>query len=62
MFSCGYYEMFKDTYFEEHLRTAASEVTLGSDCLGLSFWTAAFKTILRLGNITNIPAAFKFSP
>ena len=25
------------TYFEEHLRTAASELTLGSDCLGLCF-------------------------
>ena len=37
MFSCGYCEIFKNTYFEEHLRTAASEVNLGSDCLGLSF-------------------------
>ena len=24
MFSCEYYEIFKDTYFEEHLRTTAS--------------------------------------
>ena len=31
---------------EEHLRTAASEVTLGKDCLVLSFWKVAFKTIL----------------
>ena len=61
MFSCGYCEIFKNTYFEEHLRTAASEVNLGSDCLGLSFWTAAFKTIMRLRNITNMPVAFKFS-
>ena len=36
MFSCEYCEISND-YFEEHLRTAASEVTLGSDCLGLSF-------------------------
>ena len=32
--------------FEEHVRTAASDVTLGSDCLGLPFGTVAFKTIL----------------
>ena len=24
VFSCKYYEIFKNTYFEEHLRTAAS--------------------------------------
>ena len=46
MFSCEYCEISKNTYFEEHLRTAASEVSIGSDCLGLSFWTVAFKTIL----------------
>ena len=46
MFSCEYCEIFKNTYFEEHLRTAASEVTLRSDCLGRSFWTVALKTIL----------------
>ena len=40
-----YYEISKNIYFEEHLRTAASEVTLGNYCLGLSFRTAAFKTI-----------------
>ena len=39
-------EIFKNTYFEEHLRTAASELTLRSDCLDLCFWTVAFKTIL----------------
>ena len=38
--------MSKNTYFEEHLRMAASEVTLGSDCLRLSFWKVAFKAIL----------------
>ena len=24
MFSCEYYEIFKNTYFEEHLQTAAT--------------------------------------
>ena len=43
MFFYEYCEISKNTYFEEHLRTAASEVTLGSDCLGFSFWTVAFK-------------------
>ena len=38
---------FKNTYFEEHLRTDASELTLESDCLELCFWTVAFKTILN---------------
>ena len=46
MFSCEYWEIFKNTYFEEHLRTAAAEDTLGSDCSGLSSWRVAFKTIL----------------
>ena len=46
MFSYEYCKISKKTYFEDYLRTAASEVTLGSDCIGLSFWTAAFKTIL----------------
>ena len=36
MFSCEYCEISKNIYFEEHLR-AASEVTLRSGCLGLSF-------------------------
>ena len=38
-------EIFKNTYFGEHLRTNASELTLWSDCLELRFWIA-FKTIL----------------
>ena len=46
MFFCEYCKISKNTIFEEHLRLAASEVTLRSDCLGLSFWTVAFKTIL----------------
>ena len=46
MSSGEYCEISKNTYFKEHLHTAAFEVTLGSDCFGLSFWTVAFKTIL----------------
>ena len=46
VFSCS--EIFKNTYFEEHMRTAASELTLRSDCLELCFWTVAVKTILTL--------------
>ena len=45
MFSCEHYKIFKNTYFEEHLCTAASEVTLEGDCLGLSFWRNAFKSL-----------------
>ena len=33
MFYCC--KIFKNTYFEEHLRTATSELTLESDCLEL---------------------------
>ena len=46
MFSCEYWKISKNPYLEEHLRTATSEVTLGSGFLGLSFWRIAFKTIL----------------
>ena len=46
MFSCEYCEIFENTYFEDYLSTVASEVSLESDCLGLFFWTVAFKTIL----------------
>ena len=46
MFSCEYWKISKNTYLEEHLRTAASEVTLGSDCVGLSFWRIASKIAL----------------
>ena len=41
-------DIFESTYFEEHLRTAASKLTLESNCLKLRFWTVAFKTILTL--------------
>ena len=37
-------EIFKNTYFEKHLHTVASELTLKSDCLKLCFWIT-FKTI-----------------
>ena len=46
MISGELWEISKNTYFEEHLRTAALEVTLGRDCLGLFLWRVAFKTIL----------------
>ena len=46
MFTCEYWKICKNTYLEEHLGAAASEVTLGSDCLELSFWRIAFKTVL----------------
>ena len=38
-------KIFANTYFEEYLRTAASELTLWSDCLELCFWIE-FKMIL----------------
>ena len=44
MFSYEYSETSKNNYFDEHLHT--TKVTLGSDCLGLHFWTVTFKTIL----------------
>ena len=56
MFSCEYCEISKNIYFEEHLGTAASEVTLGSNCLGLSFWTAAFKTRALITICAHIPS------
>ena len=46
MFSYEYCEVSKNTYLEEHRVVATSEVTLGSDCLGVSFWKVVFKTFL----------------
>ena len=46
MFSSEYWEISKNAYFEEHSRTAAAEVALGSDCLELSFWRVAFNHVL----------------
>ena len=43
MFSCEYCEISENTYFEDYLGTAASEVSLESDCLGLFFWTVVSK-------------------
>ena len=37
IFSYEFCKICKNTCFEKNLRKAASEVTLGSDCLGLSF-------------------------
>ena len=42
MFSCEYCEIFKNAYFEEHLRTAASEEGLQGEakhCLLLCTYT-----------------------
>ena len=39
-------KFLRNIFFKEHLRKAASEVTLRSDCLELCFWNVAFKTIL----------------
>ena len=50
-------QIFKNTYFEEHLHTAASELTLQSD-----FWNFVFGSHLkpsRHSNITKILVAFK---
>ena len=46
MFSCEYWEISKNIYFEKYLLMAASEESLGSDCLGFSFCRVVFKTIL----------------
>ena len=34
-------EFFKKSYFQEHLHTAASQLILQSDCLGICFWIAS---------------------
>ena len=52
MFACEYCEISKSISFEE-LRMVGSEVTLGSDCLGLSFWTIAFKIMLTYEHCKN---------
>ena len=45
-YRCFLAKFLRNSYFEEHLRTAASGLTLQNDCLKLCFWTVAFKTIL----------------
>ena len=42
MYSYDYY-----AYFEEHLCTAPSKLTLGSDCLGLCFWGVTLNLTLN---------------
>ena len=39
-------KFLQNTYFEEHLRAAAFELTLRSECLEHSFWAVTFKTII----------------
>ena len=58
MFSCEYWEIFKNTNFEEHLDTAASDVTLESDCLRLFSGESLSKPSWP-SNITKIPVSFK---
>ena len=53
MFCCEFCEISKTTCFEEHLRTAASEVTLGSNCLVLSFWTVTFDHPYKYQSLSN---------
>ena len=53
MFSCKYWKISKNTYFEEHIFMAASEVILESDCFELSFWRFAFKTIHPYQSLSN---------
>ena len=57
-FSCKYCEIFKNTYFEEHLHTNTSEVTLGNDTLG-RFSGQSLSRPSWLNNATKIPVAFK---
>ena len=47
MFSCEYYETFKNACFEEHLRTAASGWSLHS----LNIFTKSWMWNFRLGKI-----------
>ena len=46
-------KFLQNTYFEEHLRTAASELTLRSECLEFCFGTVAFKTTLTYENTSH---------
>ena len=68
MFSCEYCKTSKSNYFEEYLRTAASEVTLRSECLGLPFWTGqsllnqSFKHNLAHMHSLNLTPTFSFEP
>ena len=59
MFTCEYWKISKNICFEEHLRTAASEVTLGNDCLGLFFSGESLSKPSLVSNITKILVAFR---
>ena len=61
MFSCKCLKISKNTCLEKHLRTAASEVTLGIDCLGFLSGPSLSKPYWLI-NITKIPVAFKPEP
>ena len=58
MLSCKYYEISKSTYFQEHLYTAASKVSLGSDCFTTFLLNSRYQTVW-FSNITKVLAAFK---
>ena len=58
VFPCEYWETFKETYFEAHLHTAASNVTLESDCLEL-FSGVSLSKPSKLSKITKTPVVFK---
>ena len=45
MLSCKYYEISKSTYFQEHLYTAASKVSLGSDCFTTFLLNSRYQTV-----------------
>ena len=51
-------EILKNTYFKEHLYTAASELTLRS--IVWNFVSGSHLKPSQLSNITKIPVAFKF--
>ena len=57
MLSREYCGISKNTYFEEHLRTTASEVTLGGDCLRLPGQSLSKPSCPS--NFTKTPVAFK---
>ena len=51
MFSCEIWEIFKNTYFEEHLRTAAFIMLTNHTHYDINRWT---KTIMKRSNLQQI--------
>ena len=51
--------VLRNTYFEENLRRAASELTFRRNCLELCFKRHSFSKPYGLSNIRKIPVAFK---